>query len=114
MPVATAEAAWSSDSQELAVRRSASLSIRTSAAKMTAMPSFRISRDLESTSEKQVTSVLPLESEIRTQAMRLPVLVVRSLVPTTVPASLMTPAPPRAAASIRAMGVTRSLARTSL
>ncbi len=70
----------------IAVMRTASPSVFSSALTSTFDPDARISRDRFSTSLKQVTSTEPAASEMRTQAMRLPVRVIRSLVATTVPA----------------------------
>ncbi len=78
--------------------RTASPSVFSSAVTSTFDPDARTSRERASTSLKQVTSTDPAASEIRTQAMRLPVRVIRSLVATTVPASFtrLTPAAARA------------------
>ena len=86
------------DDTSSAVTRTASPSIFSSAVTSTLEPDARISRDRFSTSLKQVTSTEPAASEMRTQAMRLPVRVIRSLVATTVPAifTRLTPAAARA------------------
>ena len=90
----------------LAVRRSASFSSRASAVTRMAVPSSNKGRARERTSEKSVTSYVPAESESVTQAMRLPVRVLRSLEATTVPASLRRVPPARAREAISAEGTT--------
>ena len=76
--------------------RSVSSSNRKSAVTRTFEPVASTSRERPSTSEKNVTSQEPAASEMRTQAMRLPVRVMRSFEAMTLPASF-TRVMPRAA-----------------
>ena len=77
--------------------RTASPSIFSSAVTSTLVPDDQHLAGAVQHLAEQVTSTEPAASEMRTQAMRLPVRVMRSLVATTVPASLTRVTPARGA-----------------
>ena len=99
MPAPACDAAASSGATSCAVIRSASPSSLISAVTSTELPAARNCRLRARTSEKQVTSKDPPASDRRTHAIRLPVRVMRSFEPMTLPASFTRAAPAWASCS---------------